>query len=134
MRRLRRLSPLAVRWLQIRAAARAEPERPAEAGDRATAPGRAGPALWSLARHDDAGHLLDGGGTPGGLAFHALMMGLRDGAPSGKAGSLCTPFLRAFTLLLSSVCKMWVRIRRERWGLRAAIMVICDKVPTYVRI
>jgi hypothetical protein len=24
--------------------------------------------------------------------------------------------------------------RRERWGLRAAIMVICDKVPTYVRI
>ena len=33
MRLLGLLSPLAVRLLQIRAAARAEPERPAEAGD-----------------------------------------------------------------------------------------------------
>jgi hypothetical protein len=65
MRRLWWLSPLAVRWLQIRAAARAEPERPAQAGDRAGAAGRGGPALWERACHDDAGHLLEGGGTSG---------------------------------------------------------------------
>src|SRR2546425_12457318 len=45
------------------------------------------------------------------------MMGLRDGEPFGKAGSLCKPSLKAFTLLLISVCKMWVRIRPGRRGL-----------------
>src|SRR5713101_4060780 len=38
------------------------------------------------------------------------MMVLPVGEPSGKAGSLCKPFLRAFILLFTSVCKMWVRI------------------------
>src|SRR5713226_6738518 len=38
------------------------------------------------------------------------MMVLLDGGRSGKAGSLCKRFLKAFTLLFISVCKMWVRI------------------------
>jgi hypothetical protein len=44
-------------------------------------------------------------------------MVLRDGEPSGKAGSLCKPFLRALILFFASVCKLWVRIRAKARGL-----------------
>jgi hypothetical protein len=43
---------------------------------------------------------------------------LLDGEPSGKAGSLCKPFLRALILFFTSVCKMWVRIRASAVGSR----------------
>src|SRR6266849_9046721 len=46
------------------------------------------------------------------------MMVLLDGGRSGKAGSLCKRFLKAFTLLFISVCKMWVRIRHKCRGLQ----------------
>ena len=43
------------------------------------------------------------------------------GEPSGKAGSLCKPLLRAFISLFISVCKMWVRIRHECRGFTARL-------------
>jgi hypothetical protein len=43
-------------------------------------------------------------------------MALLDGEPSGKVGSLCKRFLKAFTLLFISICKMWVRIRALAMG------------------
>src|SRR5438552_3949242 len=46
------------------------------------------------------------------------MMVLRVGEPSGKAGSLCKRFLRAFIWLFTSVCNMWVRIRRFNRGMK----------------
>jgi hypothetical protein len=48
------------------------------------------------------------------------MMVLLDGEPSGKVGSLCKRFLRAFTLLFTSVCKMWVRISPSGLGIEGA--------------
>src|SRR2546423_7937042 len=47
------------------------------------------------------------------------MMVLLDGEPSGKAGSLCKPFLRALILFFTSVCKMWVRIRSLKQGMKS---------------
>jgi putative transposase len=45
-----------------------------------------------------------------------VAMDRRDGAPSGKAGSLCTLCLRAFISLLTSFCNLWVRIRSFKRG------------------
>jgi hypothetical protein len=45
-----------------------------------------------------------------GAIWHAPMMVRRDGELSGKAGSRCKPFWKAFIWLSTSVCKMWVRI------------------------
>jgi hypothetical protein len=50
--------------------------------------------------------------------WHAAMMVLPAGEPSGKAGSPCKPFLRALILLFTSVCNMWVRIRLVAVGSR----------------
>ena len=48
--------------------------------------------------------------------WHAPMMVLPAGAPSGKAGFPCKRFLKAFISLFTSVWKMWVRISRSGVG------------------
>jgi hypothetical protein len=110
MRLLGLLSPLAVRLLQVRACAREDPERPA---DEVIEP----LMLTVLAQRTAQSPLTMTVGTDLGRKWHAWvalwhapMMVLLAGEPSGKAGSLCKRCLRAFILLFTSVCKMWVRI------------------------
>src|SRR5260370_13601555 len=57
------------------------------------------------------------------------MMVLLDGEPFGKAGSRCKPSWMVFTLLVISVCKLWVRISHECWGLRANDSMKRHRVP-----
>jgi len=116
MRLLGLLSPLAVRLLQVRACAREAPERPAcEVIDPlmlAVLAQRAGHAPATMTIGTDLGRK-----SPAWVAiWHAPMMVLLAGEPSGKAGSCCKPFLRARILLFTSVCNMWVRIRARSQG------------------
>jgi len=120
MRLLGLLSPLAVRLLQVRACAREAPERPAcEVIDPlmlAVLAQRAGHAPATMTIGTDLGRK-----SPAWVAiWHAPMMVLLAGEPSGKAGSCCKPFLRARILLFTSVCNMWVSIRSKARGLLAA--------------
>jgi hypothetical protein len=68
------LSPLAVRLLQLRAYARSEPERPAHEVIEPTMLAVVAQRVFPIACHDDHRLLLDGGGTPRWLVFHAPMM------------------------------------------------------------
>ena len=116
MRLLGLLSPLAVRLLQVRALAREDPDRPAheviEPLMLAVLAQRSGHAPATMTIGTDLGRK-----SPAWVAiWHAPMMVLLAGEPSGKAGSCCKPFLRARILLFTSVCNMWVRIRAGSQG------------------
>jgi hypothetical protein len=105
------VSPLAVRLVQIREYARSEPARPAHEVSEplllAVMATRSGPAPATMTIGSDLG--------PKSHVWVAIwlvpMMALPDGEPFGKAGSRCNPFWRVVTLLFTSVCTMWVRIR-----------------------
>jgi Transposase DNA-binding/Transposase DDE domain len=116
MRLLGLLSPLAVRLLQVRACTREDPERPAaeviEPLMLAVLAQRTGQSPLTMTVGTDLGRRWHAWVA----IWHALMMGLLDGEPSGKAGSLCKRCLRALILLFTSVCKMWVRISPSRGG------------------
>jgi hypothetical protein len=105
------LSPLAVRLLQVRAWAREDPERPAheviEPLMLAVLAQRSGHSAATMTVGTDLGRRSHAWVA----IWHAPMMALLDGEPSGKAGSRCKPCLRVFIWLFTSVYKMWVRIR-----------------------
>ena len=110
LRLLGLLSPLAVRLLQVRALAREDPQRPAseviEPLMLAVLAQRSGHAPATMTVGTDLGRKSHAWVA----IWHAPMMVLLDGEPSGKAGSRCKRCLRAFILLFTSVCNMWVRI------------------------
>ncbi|MFL5657310.1 MAG: IS4 family transposase, partial [Ktedonobacteraceae bacterium] len=90
------LSPLAVRLLQVRALAREEPARPAheviEPLMLAVLAQRSGQAPATMTVGTDLGRRSHAWVA----IWHAPMMVLLDGEPSGKAGSRCKRFLRVF--------------------------------------
>ena len=110
------MSPLAVRLVQVRACAREDPERPASEAIEplmlAVLAGRTGQSPLTMTVGTELGRKWHAWVA----IWHAPMMVLLDGEPSGKAGSLCKRFLRALILLFTSVCKMWVRIRPSGMG------------------
>src|SRR6266436_2118217 len=99
MRLLGLLSPLAVRLLQVRALAREDPERPAheviEPLMLAVLAQRSGHSPATMTLGTDLGRRSHAWVA----IWHAPMMDLLDGEPSGKAGSLCKRCLRALILL-----------------------------------
>jgi hypothetical protein len=98
------LSPLAVRLVQIREYARSEPERPAheviEPLMLAVLAQRSGHAPATMTVGTDLGRRS----RAWVAIWHASMMVLPVGEPSGKAGSRCKPCLRALIWLFTSVC------------------------------
>jgi Transposase DDE domain len=104
------LSPLAVRLVQIRGSAREEPERPAheviEPLMLAVVAQRSGQSPLTMTVGSDLGRRSHAWVA----IWHAAMMVLPAGEPSGKVGSRCKRSWKAFTLLFISVCNMWVRI------------------------
>jgi hypothetical protein len=103
------LSPMAVRLLQLHDLSRQAPERPAQSVIEPE-------TLTVLATHVGLSPSSMTAGTDLGLRWrvwesiwHAAVTDLLAGKPIGRAGSTCKLCLRAFTLLFTSVCKMWVK-------------------------